>query len=113
MKLPYQFYFFSLITIHVIYAMVFLGIFSTVPEYIYMWNLVVQIGLCLFLMFRYHPFRTHVFEPYDAKLIFGSAMLLLANVISLPLLYSYIVSQLKIDPLKEIKNMETEFLEKI
>lgn len=88
MKIPYRLYLFSLICIHFVYGMVFLGILSTVPKYVYLWNIAVQVGLCLFLMYRYHPFRTsYAFEPIDAKLVFGSALLLLVNVISLPLLF--------------------------
>ena len=90
--LPYYIYMFSLFVIHFIYALVFLGVFSAIPKYVYYWNILVQIGLCLFLMYRYHPFRTHQFEPLDGKLIFGAAMLLLFNIVSLPLLYSYVGS---------------------
>ena len=82
-------YFLSLFVIHVLYALVFLGVFSAVPRYVYMWNIGVQIFLCLFLMFRYHPFRQHYkMKPLDARLVFGAACLLMVNVISLPVLYS-------------------------
>jgi hypothetical protein len=91
--LPYYLYFFSLCVIHFMYALVFLGVFSAVPDYVYYWNILVQVGLCLFLMYRFHPFRTQKrFYPTDDKMIFGAATLLLFNIISLPLLYSYIGS---------------------
>lgn len=90
MNLPYKVYFGSLFFIHFVYGMVLLGIFSSVPQYIYVWNMLVQVCLCLFLLYRYHPFRkSHKFEEYDARLIFGSALLLLTNIISLPLIFSY------------------------
>lgn len=95
MEIPYKIYFFSLISIHVIYGFVFLGVFSSVPQYVYLWNMLVQIGLCLFLMFRYHPFKNkHEFSQYDSKLIFGSSMLLLINIVSLPVLYTYVYDRL-------------------
>ncbi len=79
--------------IHVFYALVFLGFLSAVPNYVYYLNIIVQILLCLFLMFRYHPFRTHnKLGQFDAKLIFGASSLLLFNIISLPVLYSYVLS---------------------
>ena len=100
MKLPYRFYFFSLIVFHLVYGMVFLGVLSAVPQYVYVWNVLVQVALCVFLMYRYHPFRTqYTFEPLDAKLIFGSAMLLLVNVVSLPVLYNHLRTRL--DPLMQ------------
>ena len=87
--LPYLIYFLSLFAINFIYALVYLGVFSAVPQYVYFWNIAVQLCLSLFLMFRYHPFRTHRFKPLDAKMIFGVATLLLFNIISFPVLYSY------------------------
>ena len=90
--LPYFLYFGSLIAIHFIYALVFLGVFTTVPKYVYNWSIAVQVGLCLFLMYKFHPFRTYRFRPLDAKMIFGAATLLLFNIVSLPLLYTYIGS---------------------
>ena len=90
--LPYIFYVFSLFAIHLIYALVFLKVFSAVPNYVYYWNIIMQVGLCLFLMYKYHPFRTHRFSPLDAKLIFGAATLLMSNLVSLPLLYFYVGS---------------------
>lgn len=109
MRIPYELYFFSLVGIHVINALVFLGILSTIPQYVYIWNAVIQIGLCLFLMYRYHPFRSqYKFEPIDAKLIFGSATLLFINVVSIPMLYKYMVKTIHIDP---VNMLQDEFLE--
>ena len=92
MKFHYQLYFISLVVIHFIYALVFLGVLSSVPKYVFGWHIAVQLCLCLFLMFRYHPFRDkYKFKPNDASLIFGAAGLLFVNiVVSVPILYSYI-----------------------
>lgn len=90
MKLPLKLYFISLTILHIIYAFVFLGILSAVPKYVYLWNILVQTFLCVFLMYRYHPFRgEYKFQKIDASLIFGAAMLLLFNIISLPVFNSY------------------------
>ena len=91
MNIHYQAYFVSLAAIYITYALVFLGVFSTVPKYVLSWHLFVQLCLCLFLMFRYHPFRQmYAFQPNDARLIFGAALLLLVNiVVSVPVFYSY------------------------
>lgn len=109
MRIPYEIYFLSLAGIHIINALVFLGILSTIPQYVYIWNVVIQVGLCLFLMYRYHPFRfQYKFEPIDAKLIFGSATLLFINVVSIPMLYKYMVKTIHIDP---VSMLQDEFLE--
>jgi hypothetical protein len=95
MQVHYGFYFFSLIAIHVVYGLVFLGVFSKVPQYVYIWKIAVQVFLCIFLMYRYHPFKKeYKFNSIDAKLIFGSALLLLINIISLPVLYKNAYTQI-------------------
>lgn len=102
MQIHYGFYFFSLITIHVIYGLVFLGVFKTVPQYVYVWNMAVQLFLCLFLMYRYHPFQNdYTFKRIDAKLIFGSSLLLLINIVSLPVLYSSVYKRIQ-GPLRQL-----------
>jgi hypothetical protein len=90
----YQVYFISLVAIYIIYALVFLGVFTSVPKYVLAWHTIVQLGLCLFLMFRYRPLqREYKFRKNDASLIFGAAGLLFVNiVVSVPILYSYIES---------------------
>jgi len=71
--------------------MVFLGIFATVPQYVYIWNIAVQVGLCFFLLFQYHPFRSNYsIEKQDASMIFGASLLLLINTLTLPFLHSYL-----------------------
>ncbi len=93
MELYYQVFFTTMLIIHVINGLVFLGIVPTVPYYIYALNICAQISLCLFLMFRYRPFReSYKFKRLDAKLIFGASTLLLFNIVSLPILYSFIAS---------------------
>ena len=105
MRVPYEFYFASLAAIHVAYMLAFLGILSAVPKYVYVWNMVVQIGLCMFLMYRYHPFKTqYKFETIDARLIFGSSLLLFVNIISLPLLYSRVVDAIQMDPIQIMRD---------
>ena len=108
MSLHYKIYFFSLLIIHIFYGLVFLGIFATVPKYVYVWNIVVQIGLCLFLLFQYHPFRSnYVIERQDASMIFGASLLLLINTSTLPFLHSYLqyitepIHQTVVDPIKQ------------
>ena len=78
-------YFGSVGIVYLSYGFVYLGILSAVPKYIHIWNVFIHTIVCLFLMYRYHPFRTqYKFEPFDAKLIFASALLLLFNTIPLP-----------------------------
>ena len=93
MKLSYQIYSTTTYILYTVYVLVFLGILSTVPDYLYLWNYIVQIGLCLFLMIRYHPFRNvYKFEKNDEKIIFNVAVLLFINLISVPFIIQYLES---------------------
>lgn len=93
MDFHYKVYFFSLICIHLVHALVFVGLLSTVPEYIEVWTIFVQLFICLFLMIRFHPFRKkYNFSQIDAKIIFGCAMLLFINIFTLPEPYSHVLN---------------------
>lgn len=72
----------SLFIIHLVYIAVFLGIFVTIPEYIRLLNISIQVFLCLILMFRFHSFReNHKLQPGDTMFIFGAAFILFTNVV--------------------------------
>lgn len=96
MMFSQKLYFGSLFAIYAIYGLVFFGILSTVPHYVYIWNGLVQLGLCLFLMFRFHPFRKqYTMSIYDVKMIFGASTLLLLNTITLPVALSKILNKIQ------------------
>ena len=96
MMFSQKLYFGSLFAIYVVYGLVFFGILSTVPHYVYIWNGFVQLGLCLFLMFRFHPFRKqYTMTIYDVKMIFGASTLLLLNTITLPVALSKILNKIQ------------------
>jgi len=96
MMFSQKLYFGSLFAIYVVYGLVFFGILSTVPHYVYIWNGFVQLGLCLFLMYRFHPFRKqYTMSIYDVKMIFGASTLLLLNTITLPVALSEILNKIQ------------------
>ena len=96
MMISHKLYFGSLFGIYLVYDLVFFGILSTVPHYVYIWNGFVQLGLCLFLMFRFHPFRKqYSMSIYDVKMIFGASTLLLLNTITLPVALSKILNKIQ------------------
>jgi len=105
MKLSYQIYTTTTYILYVVYALVFLGLLSTLPNYLYIWNYIVQIGLCVFIMIRYNPFRTvYKFEKNDEKIIFSVAVLLFINLISVPFIIQY---------LESLKNKVVAFQQKL
>ena len=83
MELFKDYYFLTLIIIYFSYFLVYLGVLSSLPEIVDIMNFAVHLFLCLFLMYSYHPFRTHHFQPKDAQFIFGAAFFLFTNLISI------------------------------
>lgn len=105
-------YFGSLFIIYLFYALVFVGVLSTVPKYVYIWNTIVQIGICVFLMVRYHPFRkTYKLDIYDAKMIFGASTLLLLNFISIPLAIKNIFTDVSNTTQTKIQSVGTNIMD--
>jgi len=73
-------YVYIIIVFHVLYAMVFVGVISLNSAYIQAFNIVMQLMIGIFLIFRFHPFREHKLRPNDGKIIFGCAVFLLFNL---------------------------------
>ena len=75
-------YIFSLLIIHLVYIAVFLGVFVTIPEYIRLLNIFIQVFLCFVLMIRFHPFRENPkLNNGDTMFIFGAGFILFTNVV--------------------------------
>lgn len=66
--------------IHITYVLAVFGIVVVNPIHINKLNIFAQLFVCIFLILRFHPFRSHELRKYDSQIIFGSAMLLLANL---------------------------------
>jgi hypothetical protein len=70
----------TVIAIHVLYILALIGVLSFNSVYLRLFNGFVQLFICVFLMFRFHPFRKHELKEYDSKIIFSSAAFLLFNL---------------------------------
>lgn len=69
------------ITIHVIYVLLLFGVISVNPQYIKYLSIFIQFFVCIFLMFRFHPFRkSYDIHKNDQVIIFYSAIFLLTNL---------------------------------
>lgn len=50
------------------------------PTYIKRFNTSLQAVVCIVLIIKFNPFRTHIFRSNDARLITGSAVFILVNL---------------------------------
>lgn len=58
----------------------FFGIFYINPSHIDILANFIHIFICLFLLYRFNPFRKPIFTEFDQKIIFSTAILLLLNL---------------------------------
>ena len=65
---------------YLIYSLLFIGVIYLNHEYLYLFRMIMQILVCLFLIYRFHPFQQHVLKSYDSRIIFSSAIFLLINI---------------------------------
>jgi hypothetical protein len=65
----------------------YLGLSSFAPKYLDDLNFYIKIYVCLFLIWRFNPFRKISFNDYDKKIAFHSGVLILMTTT----LYSYFV----------------------
>jgi len=96
------------IALYAAYIVLFMGVVNFNPAYITDLKLLMQVVICVILIYRFNPFRTHELKKYDANIIFSSAVFLLVNTgiaevferywVKLPLdeINSFIASEIKI-----------------
>jgi len=66
---------------NIIYFSALFGIVFFNKQYINFFNIIVHSVLCLFLIYRFHPWRKNIeIKHYDQVIIFSSAVFLLLNL---------------------------------
>lgn len=67
---------------YVLYFVAFFGIRLIEDSYIHALNVATQTFIVLFLLYRFHPFRTEIdVKPIDIHIILGCAILMGANLV--------------------------------
>jgi hypothetical protein len=74
----------AVVTIHVLYLAVFFGIIAVDERYIRNFSTLIQLGVCVFLSYRFFPYRSTEIHltSFDVSIIFYCATLLLINVVA-------------------------------
>ena len=62
------------------YFLLYVGIFYINPTYIKNLSIAIRLFVCVFLIYKFHPFREHKLSYFDDKLIFASAILILTDM---------------------------------
>jgi len=75
-----------LLIAHILYIVTYLGLLSIDEAYIKTLNIALQTFVVVFLLIRFNPLRKkYEVKPVDIEIIFGSAVLLGINLISVEL----------------------------
>jgi hypothetical protein len=75
-----KYYILSILIVHILYIILFFGLLKIDPSYISRMNIGIQFFIGLYLIWRFHPLRTHEYRKYDSRIIFGSGVFLLTNL---------------------------------
>lgn len=79
----------SILIVNICYIALFFGFIISVPYYVQMLQLFVQVFLCIILLIRFHPFQdTYKITRFDAQLIFGAVIIIFTNVVFQELLHN-------------------------
>ena len=91
-----EYYILTITIMHILYIALFFGFLNISPGYIQTLNIGIQLFIGLFLIFRFHPLRTHEYKKYDSRIIFGSGIFLLTNLGFIQALKHFIAEDAKI-----------------
>ena len=82
-KTQYRIFNWAIIAIYVLTIAAMLGISSTAPEYLYILRAGIQIYVGLFLLYRFHPFRTdkNNFSELDRKVAYTAGVFIITTTI--------------------------------
>jgi len=67
------------------YFLTFFGIYYVNPKYIHILSIIIQLFICVFLMWSFNPFIKQELRIYDRQIIFAAAFFLLNNVVIIEL----------------------------
>ena len=68
------------IIIYILYAISIIGLSQKAPKYIDILDDYIKIYICLFLIYRFHPFKTTIeFTELDRKIVFSAGIFLLTT----------------------------------
>ena len=65
---------------YLLYFLVFFGLFSWAPSYLNFLQFFTQLGISLFLFYRFNPYHRVQFNELDQKIVFSAGFFILTTV---------------------------------
>jgi hypothetical protein len=95
----------SILFIHAAYLAIFFGLVIFDEKYIRNFSILIQLGVCLFLIVRFFPhYKTHVLTSFDVTIIFYCATFLLLNVVATEVYVAFFQGTILDNYIQSIKN---------
>ena len=106
-KIKFNLYLFNIIIIiiYLAYITIFFGIVVIDEKYIRKFSILFQLVICIFLIWRFSPFKqVHVLTKIDTAIIFYCATFLLMNVVAIEVYVSFLQGKIIGNQVNTIKN---------
>jgi hypothetical protein len=84
-------YYISILILYLTYILTFLGVIYLNKKYIRIFNIIIQISICLLLILRFNPYNEHQITNFDKTLIISAASFLLFNLFVTEIYSAYII----------------------
>jgi hypothetical protein len=81
-------------SLYAIYLLVYISIVEVDPVVIVALRTIVTALICVFLILKFNPFHKAVLKYFDSTIIFGSAIILLTNLVNSTTYTARILSKL-------------------
>jgi len=86
----------TVLFIHLAYVAIYFGIIFIDEIYLRNFSTLVQLGVCLFLIYRFSPWqKLDVLTHFDRSIIFYCATFLLLNVVSIEVYRAFVIPVLR------------------
>ena len=72
-----KFYTYITYLLYILFFISFFQIKNNAPDYLDDLNIVKNVFICLFLLYRFNPLTNNIFNEFDKKIVFDSALYLL------------------------------------
>jgi hypothetical protein len=90
MNIHEKIFYIGVIMSYLLYGIVFAGLYSKAPRYLYLLKMAIKIYVSLFLIIRFNPYVKTTFTEFDRKIAYTSGIFLILTTTLTDLIINYI-----------------------
>lgn len=92
MNIQEKIFYIIVIMSYLLYGLMFAGLYSKAPRYLYLLKMGIKIYVSLFLMIRFNPYAKTTFTEFDRKIAYTAGIFLFLTTTLTDLIINYIQS---------------------